>query len=91
MLTLAIGSSLLALWIAVRFPRLSPRSAPGIAAAVFAIVLVVGAGPWVVELVGAPLGAFAAIFLIALPCCTYLFLVAAWVILWTGRALRPHL
>ncbi len=91
MLTLAVGSSLLALWIAVRFPRLSPQSAPGIAAAVFALVLVVGVGPRAVELVGPPLGAFAAIFLIALPCCVYLFLAAAWVILWAGRALRPHL
>jgi hypothetical protein len=41
--------------------------------------------------VGMPLGAVAAIFVVALPCCTYLFLVAAWAILWVGRLLGPNL
>jgi hypothetical protein len=91
MLVLAVGSALLALWLAIRLPKLGPHSAAGLAAAVVTLVIVLAAGPWAMTVVWVPLGAFAAIFVVALPCCTYLFLLAAWIIVWMGRLLGPNL
>jgi uncharacterized membrane protein len=86
---LVVGAALLAMWLAVRVPRLAPRSRRGYGAALAAVVAVVVATPWLVHLVGAPLGAFAAIFLVVLPAFTYVFLATIWLLQLFGRLLRP--
>jgi hypothetical protein len=90
MLALTAGSALLALWLTVRLPGLSPQRAPGLTVALAALVAAFAVGPWLVHLVGRPLGAFAAVFIVVLPACTYAFLVGLWLLGFVSRRLRPH-
>jgi hypothetical protein len=91
MLFLAVASALLALWIVVRFPRLNPESGRAVTVGLVAAALVFVAVPPAIGFVGVPLGGLAAIFLVALPGCTYLFVAVAWLMLYLGRAIAPYL
>ena len=95
---LAAGGASLALWTAVRFPRLAPRSPRGTAIA-FAAALIL---PSVTLPLFVPVGhlvsavgvghlasAVGAIFLVALPTLVYMFLAAAWLMQWLARMLAP--
>jgi hypothetical protein len=90
MLALTTGAALLALWLTVRLPRLSPQRARGLTAALAGVVVAFAAAPWLVHAVGRPLGAFAAIFIVVLPALTYVFLVALWLLGFVGRLARPR-
>ena len=89
MLVLTVGAALLALWLTVRIPRLGPQRTRSFIAAIVCGGVVVAAAPGLVQLVGRPLGAFAAIFIVVLPACTYMFLVALWLLARVSRLLRP--
>jgi hypothetical protein len=87
---LAIGAAAIALWIAVRLPRFGPANLPRALLHVLLSVVVASAmtraiaavvGVWV------PAGEFVAVFGIALPALTYMFLSAAWLM----RAMRDFL
>ena len=91
LVALTTGSALLAAWLVVRFPRLNPAEAPAITVALLGAVVVALGVPRFIPVVGQPFGALAAIFLVALPGCTYLFLAAAWVMLYVKRAIDPYL
>jgi len=91
MLFLAVASALLALWIVVRFAGLNPESGRAVALGLVGAAVVLVAVPPAIGLVGVPLGGLAAIFLVALPGCTYLFLAVAWLMLYLGRAIAPYM
>ena len=91
LLVLTTASALLAAWIVVRFPRLNPMEPQTITVALAGAVAVALVIPRAIPLVGMPLGALGAIFLVALPGCVYLFLTAAWVMLFVKRAIEPYL
>lgn len=91
LLVLTTASALLAAWIVVRFPRLNPAGGLAISLAIVGAALVAVVGPSAIDLVGVPLGALAAILLVALPGCTYMFLVGAWVMLFVKQAIEPYL
>lgn len=90
LLFLTVGSALLAAWIVVRFPTLIPSRPHSITFALICAGLVATLAPDAIGFIGVPLGALAAIFLVALPGCTYLFLVGAWVMLFVKHALAPY-
>jgi hypothetical protein len=90
LLVLMVASALLAAWIVVRFPAVNPIHPHTITIALVGAAFVAVLIPHAIGVVGVPLGALAAIFLVALPGCTYLFLVAAWVMLFVKRAIDPH-
>lgn len=91
MLFLTGGAALLAGWVVVRFPRLTPQSGRGVSAWLAgAIACFVGA-PLAVTGVGLALGAFAAVFFVALPAAMVIFLACAWVMLYVMRAIAPYL
>lgn len=88
---LLVASALLAGWFFVRFPRLAPVRERGITLALLGTIAVFSFGPQTVGIVGQPLGAFPAAFLIALPCCIYIFLAAIWLMAYVKRAIEPFL
>lgn len=74
-----VGAAVLALWVAVRFPRIGPkslRSAMAFAAAGFVVMQLASFG--VGLLVRLPYGTYAALFGCALPSFFLVFLAAAW-------------
>ena len=78
LLFLVSGAALLALWIAMRFPSHYPSSLTG-AFLHIAVAMVVGtAMAPTMSLVAGGVGWFAAVFLIALPAFTYMFLAGIW-------------
>ena len=89
-LVLCAGSALIAIWIAVRLPDLGPGS---LATALLHIVLSVFVGAVTTRAVAAvaglwvPTGQWIAIFAIALPGLTYMFLAAAWLM----RVMRDYI
>jgi hypothetical protein len=91
LLVLTTASALLAAWIVVRFPRANPAGPRAMSLAILVAALVAVAAPAAIDLVGVPFGALAAIFLVALPGCTYMFLVGAWVMLFVRQAIAPYL
>jgi hypothetical protein len=80
---LTVGAALLGLWTVVRFPRLGPTSLAG-SLIQLALALLVGmaVSPLMSVVVGSglPLAGFIAIFGLALPALTYMFLTGAWLI-----------
>ena len=90
MLFLTAGGALLAAWIVVRAPRLTPRSARGVGLGLAGIAAVSLVAPYAIRPVGVPLGAPAAALLVALPACTYVFTAIAWLMLYVARAIAPH-
>jgi hypothetical protein len=89
MLVFPVGAALLALWLYVRIPRLRPQGVLGFATAIVAGGIVIAATPELIQLVGRPLGAFAAVFLVVLPAFSYIFLVALWLLSRLSRLVRP--
>lgn len=89
---LALGAALLALWVAVRFPKLGPRTLIG---ALFHLAAALVAGMPVAPVMGRivstgfPFSGFVAVFGVALPALTYMFLAAAWLIR-TAQAQALH-
>jgi len=87
-LTLIIGASLLAGWVALRFPGLTPASAIGVA-------LHMGCSLLAVEIAMNVLGSaprellpiFAALFGAALPATTYMLLSAFWILRFLAGAI----
>src|SRR5574337_780747 len=90
MLFLTTGGALLAAWVVVRAPQLTPRSARGVGLGLAGIAAVSFATPHLIAPVGEPLGAPAAALLVALPACVYIFTAVAWLMLYVARALAPH-
>jgi hypothetical protein len=83
-----VGAALLALWVAVRFPRLGPRSLR--AAAVVSIVAFLflrAASVVALFVVGMPHGPYLALFGCALPGFFAAFLAAAWLMRVLAEAL----
>jgi len=80
---LAIGGALLALWVEVRFPKLAPSGLGHVFLNIVAAVLCMRiAGELVVLAADQPAlyFRFAAVFLLALPALTYVFLSSIWVL-----------
>jgi hypothetical protein len=86
---LAAGGASLALWTAVRFPRLAPRSPRGTAIAFAAALILPSVTLPLFVPVGHLVSAVGAIFLVALPTLVYMFLAAAWLMQWLARMLAP--
>jgi hypothetical protein len=93
LLSLGVGSGLLAIWFVVRFPNATPKDFPR---ALLHVVAALVLGPMTAELAvlvwnrGFPL---AAIFGILLPLLVYTFLSGAWVFKLatdTFQRFRPH-
>lgn len=89
MVTMVVGSALLALWLSMRLPRLRPASTRGVVIAAGVGLATLGITPLLVDVVGQPLGAFAAVFIVVLPAFTYLFLGALWLLAYMSRLMRP--
>lgn len=83
LLLFLLGAGLLAVWVALRLPRLAPRSF-GWAWAHVAAALVVSAvlGPVLHAVPGLPakLSVLAALFGVALPAITYMLLAGMWLV-----------
>jgi hypothetical protein len=83
LLVFIVGAGVLAVWVALRLPRLAPPSLRW-AWAHLAAALVVGAvlGPLVHAVPGLPstVSVFAALFGIALPALTYMLLAGMWLV-----------
>jgi hypothetical protein len=91
LLALLVASALLALWFFVRFPRLAPVGERGVTLALGGMLAVFAFGPQAVTIVGQPLGAVPAAFLVALPASTYIFLAVIWLMTYVKRAIEPFL
>jgi hypothetical protein len=91
MLALAASSAALAMWVALRFPSVAPARMSALAGWLVAAGLLPLFVSPMFDLVGNHAGAFAAVFLVALPGCTFLFLVGAWVMLFVHRLIAPYL
>lgn len=89
-LALATGCALLALWVEVRFPTLAPGGLGRVFLNIVAAVLCMHlAGAMVVaaaEHSALPLR-FAAVFVLALPALTYVFLSSIWVLRLMGSSM----
>ncbi len=90
MLVLTGAAAALAGWIVVRFPRLTPKSGQAVTIWLFGAIALFLGTPAAVMGVGLTLGAFAAVFLIALPSAICIFLTCAWVMLFVMRAIAPY-
>jgi hypothetical protein len=90
MLFLTGAAALLAAWIVVRLPRLTPQSGQAITVWLCATIAVFIGAPFAVTLVGQAFGAFLAIFCVALPSGICIFLTIAWVMLYVMRAIAPY-
>lgn len=91
MLALAAASALLAMWVALRFPSVAPARMGALAGWLVAAGLLPLLVSPMFDLVGGLAGAFAAVFIVALPGCTFLFLVGAWVMLFARKLIAPYL
>lgn len=91
MLLLTTGAAMLAAWIVARFPRVNPASGRGVTIALVAATAVLVGIPHAIPIVGVPLGALATVFVVVLPALTYVFMTAAWLMLYVRRALDPYL
>lgn len=90
MAVLTVGAALLALWVAVCLPKLTPQTKSSLVVALLGMLVTIAVAPTLVHLVGRPLGAFAAIFIVVLPACTYIFLASLWLLGYLSRLLRPY-
>jgi hypothetical protein len=83
LLVFSLGAASLALWICVRLPKLGPTRLPTafvhVAAAMLIGALLKPALAGVAES-GLPIAVFVAVFGVALPALTYMFVAGAWLI-----------
>jgi hypothetical protein len=83
LLLFVLGAAAIAVWVALRLPKLAPTSLKGGTVHLVA-TLVVGAvlGPAVHAVPGLPseLSVLTALFLLALPAITYMLLVGMWLV-----------
>ncbi|HSL64241.1 MAG TPA: hypothetical protein VK874_06230 [Gaiellaceae bacterium] len=91
LLALVVASALLAAWFFVRFPRLAPTGNRGVTLGLLGMFAVFGVTPTAVMVVGEPLGAVAAAFLVVLPACVYIFLACIWLLAYVRRGISPYL
>jgi hypothetical protein len=91
MLLLATSAALLAAWVVARFPQVNPSSGRGVTVALIGATAVLIGIPYTVPVVGVPLGAVATVFVVVLPALIYVFMTAAWLMLYVRRALDPYL
>jgi hypothetical protein len=81
-IVLTLGAGALALWTAVRFPRIGPESLAGalaqVAIALVASWVLVPAGMHSALNLGAPTGPLLAVFVFVLPGLYYVFLASLW-------------
>jgi hypothetical protein len=90
-LFLCIGAALLAIWLVVRFPDRGPSD---LTWALLHVALSIVLGQLIVasigalDTVGVPAARFVAAFGIVLPCLTYMFVAAAWLIRATAGRLQ---
>lgn len=89
MMVLLVGAALLALWVAVCLPKLTPQRKSSLLLALLGMLVAIAAAPILVPVVGRPLGAFGAIFIVVLPAFTYIFLASLWLLGYLSRLLRP--
>jgi hypothetical protein len=88
--SLVVGSALLALWIIVRFPRLTPTTGKGVSVGLgVAIALFVGTPP-AIMVIGGAVGFIGAAMLVVLPAGICIFLAIAWIMLFVMRAIEPY-
>jgi hypothetical protein len=90
MLFLTIGAAALAAWVVVRFPGITPHSGRAVTVWLFATIACFIGAPFAVTGVGMELGAFIAVFCVALPMGICIFLTTAWVMLYVMRAIAPY-
>jgi hypothetical protein len=94
LLVFVLGAAAIAVWIALRLPRLAPagfRWATGHLAAALLVGTVLGPLLHAVPGLPAARSVLAALFLIALPALTYMFLVGLWIVqLASGSSLAPR-
>jgi hypothetical protein len=89
-LVLIAASALLALWVIVRFPGLTPTSGKGVSAGIgLAIVMFLGTPP-AIMVVGGVAGFVGAAMLVVLPAGICIFLAIAWIMLFVIRAIQPY-
>jgi hypothetical protein len=87
---LAGGSALLALWIIVRFPALTPTTGKGVSIGLGVAVAMVFGTPPAIMVVGSTAGLVGAAMLVALPAGICIFLAIAWMMLFVIRAIEPY-
>jgi hypothetical protein len=89
MLVFSAASALIALWIAVRFPSFAPESIGGTFAVVLAAMVLSKISLPVVREASHLAGAFVGLFAVALPVAVFMFLAAAWTVLFAKKHLAP--
>jgi hypothetical protein len=89
MLVFTAGSALIALWIAARFPSFAPESISGIFGTVAAAILIARLAQPVVREATQVAGGFVGLFAVALPVAVFMFLAAAWTVLFAKKHLAP--
>jgi hypothetical protein len=83
LLVFSLGAAALALWICIRLPRLGPTSlarAFGHVVGAMAVGALLRPALGAVANSGLPLAVFLAVFGVALPVLTYMFVAGAWLI-----------
>jgi len=91
LLAFSLGAAALALWVFVRLPKLGPANLTRAFAHVAAAMVVGALLKPVLEGVaesGVPLAIFVAIFGVALPALTYMFVAGAWLVRAAGAGLN---
>ncbi len=91
MLLLATSAAFLAAWVVARFPQVNPSSGRGVTIALIGATAVLIGIPYTIPVVGVPLGGLATVFVVVLPALIYVFMTAAWLMLYVRRALDPYL
>ena len=89
-LAFSLGSALLALWIFVCLPKLGPARLTWAFAHVggaLVVGLLLKPGLAAIAGSGAPLAVFVAVFAVALPALTYMFVAGAWLLRVAGAGL----
>jgi|ERR671936_382340 hypothetical protein len=91
LLVFSLGAAALALWVCIRLPQLGPTTVSTafahVAAAMLVGALLKPALAGVAES-GLPLAVFLALFGVALPALTYMFVAGAWLIRAAGGAVQ---
>jgi hypothetical protein len=90
-LVLCAGSALIAVWIAVRLPDFGPARLQTALLHILLSVLVGAVTTRAVAGLWVPTGQFIAIFAIALPGLTYMFLAAAWLMRVMRDFIQPRI
>lgn len=89
-LVLVGSSALLALWIIVRFPGLTPTTGKGVSLALGAAIAIFVGTPPAIMAVGGLAGFLGAAMIVVLPAGTVIFLAVAWIMLFVIRSIEPY-